>query len=118
MYVLRNRSGIRLSYWIGKAEGGQVAAVSVAHGEDSPLEVEPELQVVSVPDTSQSIKARTICVQFEGAWAPLTRVIVDKVILPCGARCFPNVVTSHDSACVSCSLGHPPSNCLHPASPS
>jgi hypothetical protein len=79
MYVLRNRSGVRLSYWIGKADGAAVK--SVLHGEDSPLLVEPELQTVSLPETSQTIQARTICVQFEGAWAPLTCVIIDKVCL-------------------------------------
>ena len=75
MYFLRNRSGLRLSYFVSQNN----TSYSVAHGDDSPLMVEPEHQNIFMPELSQTIRARTICMQLEGAWTPLTSVIVDKV---------------------------------------
>lgn len=77
LYILRNRSGIRLSYWAHL--GGN--SHSLGHGEDSPLMVAPELHIVSLPESGQTIRARTICMQLEGAWTSLTSVIVDKVAI-------------------------------------
>lgn len=47
-------------------------------GEDLPLKVEPFEKVVTLRD-SRKVRARTICVQLRGNWAPVNDVVVDKV---------------------------------------
>lgn len=79
MYIIRNSTGLSLSYWVSNDSS---CVHTVPNAEETPLMVEPEWQKVFLPESGQSTHARTICIQFEGAWAPLTKVIVDKVGAP------------------------------------
>ena len=47
--------------------------------ESEDLKVDPEEKLVIMPDSQQHVDARTICMQFEGNWSPVTDIIVDKV---------------------------------------
>ena len=47
--------------------------------QSSDLHVEPVEKSVIMPDSQQQVSARTICMQFEGNWTPVTDIIVDKV---------------------------------------
>ncbi|KAL0042783.1 hypothetical protein WJX79_011021 [Trebouxia sp. C0005] len=81
LYRLVNRSGLRLSYWTDDVgEDGEVGcAYTLNAWEESPLLVDPVERTVIIPDTQQQVLARTICMQFEGNWTPVTDIVVDKV---------------------------------------
>ena len=72
---LVNRSGLRLSYWVD-ASG---ESFPLNPFEESALMVEPVEKSVIMPDSQQHVMARTICMQFEGNWTPVTDIIVDNV---------------------------------------
>ncbi|KAK9808775.1 hypothetical protein WJX72_003363 [[Myrmecia] bisecta] len=79
LYRLVNKSGLRLSYWADLAGQGPGSTHALNPWEESPLLVEPAEKTVILPDSQQQVLARTICMQFEGNWTPVTDIVVDKV---------------------------------------
>ena len=73
---ITNQSGLKLSYWVESAAGD---AHLLRPFQSSDLHVEPVEKSVIMPDSQQHVTARTICMQFEGNWTPVTDIIVDKV---------------------------------------
>lgn len=73
---ITNHSGLKLSYWI---ETASAESYLLKPFEAEDLKVDPVEKSVIMPDSQQHVDARTICMQFEGNWRPVTDIIVDKV---------------------------------------
>eukprot|EP00850_Spirogloea_muscicola_P001736 SM000006S19501 [mRNA] locus=s6:1093208:1119415:+ [translate_table: standard] len=75
-YRLQNQTGHKLYYWA--EEGVKTQAYSVDPGQECVLQVQPVERVITLFD-SRKIVARTICLQPQKGWAPVSDVVVDKV---------------------------------------
>eukprot|EP00850_Spirogloea_muscicola_P012926 SM000085S23276 [mRNA] locus=s85:540482:567052:+ [translate_table: standard] len=75
-YRLQNQTGHKLYYWA--EEGVRTQAYSVDPGQECVLQVQPVERVITLFD-SRKIVARTICLQPQKGWAPVSDVVVDKV---------------------------------------
>lgn len=87
---IANQSGLKLSYWVAR-EGGDAHLLRPFQSSD--LHVEPLAKSVIMPDSQQPVSVRTICMQFEGNWAPVTDIVVDKV----GKYAY-SIGSAHDTA--------------------
>eukprot|EP00884_Botryococcus_braunii_P017936 jgi/Botrbrau1/4826/Bobra.0325s0040.1 len=78
LYRLVNKTGMRLSYWTDRTKG-QSHIHYVNPSEETSILLNPSEKHVILPDAQQQVRARTINIQLEGNWAPLTDIVIDKV---------------------------------------